>query len=90
MVIIHGKAMIYLGWKSSTHARIPFLFPWLSYFNQNGNATVMAFKQCLPVSLHNPVVQPGMTEMGLLGWELFLRLHHQTKERKQIIKLSFG
>lgn len=60
------------------------------YSKQSGNATVIACEQCLPVSLHNPAVQPGMAQMGLLGLELFLQLHHQTKEKKQIIKLSFA
>lgn len=52
--------------------------------------TVMTFEQCLPVSLHSPVAQPGTALKGLLRLELSLRLHHQTEERKHIIKLSFA
>ena len=51
---------------------------------------VMTFQQCLPVSLHSPVAQPGTAQKGLLGLALSLRLHHQTEKRKHIIKLSFA
>lgn len=50
--------------------------------------TVMSFEQCLPVSLHSPVAQPGKVQKGLLGLELSLRLHHQTEGAKHIMKLS--
>lgn len=64
-----------------------------SYFNLYKTEmldTVMTFEQSLPVSLHNPEVQPGTAQMDLLGLGLSLQLHHQTKERKHTIKLSFA
>lgn len=50
--------------------------------------TVMSFEQCLPVSLHSPVAQPGKVQKVLLRLELSLRLHHQTEGTKHIMKLS--
>lgn len=50
--------------------------------------TVMLFEQCLPVSLHSPVAQPGKVQKVLLRLELSLRLHHQTEGTKHIMKLS--